>query len=437
MKRYYLSLLVLLMASVSYGQEGWTWSVLPSMPEPVSNNSVTQGYSGDTLCIYSFTGIDESKLFSGIHLKSWKYNTISQEWSNIPDVPDFQGKIAAAASTINNKIYVIGGYHVNADNTEISSEKTHVFDPEINSWIEDGADIPVAIDDHVQAVWRDSLLFVVTGWSNNGNVEDVQIYNPELDLWSEGTPVPNGSYRVFGGAGTITGDSLFYYGGVTSGTFSTQGKLRRGVINPNNPTEIEWTNLGNSPGDKGYRCGAIHYQDRIYFVGGSGDGYNYDGISYATNQGVAPLTRILTWWSEQGFWNEGLGAPYGVMDLRGLSQISENQWIICGGMGENQEVSEAVYLLTLNEDFGVSLGELEVALPLDIFYSNKNLIISGDIIEKGWTIEVYDLSGKLIVQKKLSTLYNSIHFNRTSSSYVVNIFDEDYNIVQTTRVIQP
>jgi len=43
-----------------------------------SNNSVAQGYSGDTLCIYSFTGIDESKLFSGIHLKSWKYNTISQ-----------------------------------------------------------------------------------------------------------------------------------------------------------------------------------------------------------------------------------------------------------------------------------------------------------------------------------------------------------------------
>ena len=41
----------------------------------------------------------------------------------------------------------------------------------------DGADIPKAIDDQVQAVWQDSLIYVITGWSNTTNVVDVQASN--------------------------------------------------------------------------------------------------------------------------------------------------------------------------------------------------------------------------------------------------------------------
>ncbi len=420
-----------------FGQDGWTWSVLPNMPEAVSNNAVSQGYSGETLCVYSFCGIDETKLFSGIHLKTWRYNTVTQTWSQLEDVPDIQGKIAAAASTVNNKIYVIGGYHVNANSTEISSEKIHVFDPETNSWLPDAMDLPTPIDDQVQSVWNDSLIFVVTGWSNNGNVNKVQIFNPSLNQWQEGTNVPAGQYQVFGGAGTITGDSIFYYGGVINGSFTTQKKLRKGIINADDPTEIDWTNLGNSPGNKGYRCGAIHYQDRIFFVGGAGDGYNYDGISYATSQGVAPLHRILTWWSEQEIWSEGLGAPYGVMDLRGLAKVNDNQWIICGGMTENQEVSDAVYLLTLDTDYGVSVRE-EIPLPYRIYFKGENLIIQEQKTMLGGSIQVLDITGKILVNQKLSSSYNSIQLPAISKGVlVVTILDNQGNFIQSSRVIQP
>ena len=137
------------------------------MPEPVSNNAVTSAYSGDTLCIYSFAGIDTTKSPNGIHNKSFKYNTITQQWFQLPDLPQGLTRIAAGASTINNKIYIIGGYHVFANFNEESLNYVHVFDPETNIFLPDAAPLPTRIDDHVQAVWRDSLIFVITGWSQN------------------------------------------------------------------------------------------------------------------------------------------------------------------------------------------------------------------------------------------------------------------------------
>jgi len=61
------------------------------MPEPVANNAVVSAMCGDTLCVYSFCGIDETKTPAGIHLKSWRYNTVTQVWSQLADVPDDTG----------------------------------------------------------------------------------------------------------------------------------------------------------------------------------------------------------------------------------------------------------------------------------------------------------------------------------------------------------
>ena len=178
-----LTLLLLSFFSKKTAAQDW-WQPLPAMPERVSNNAVVAAKSGGASFVYSFTGIDSTKKWSGIHLKSWRFNTMSEVWQQIPPVPDpAGGKIAASASVVKNKIYLIGGYHVAANGDETSSKKTHRFDPETNDWLPDGADIPVAIDDHVQAVWRDSLIFVVTGWSNTANVPNVQIYNPSTDAW--------------------------------------------------------------------------------------------------------------------------------------------------------------------------------------------------------------------------------------------------------------
>ena len=159
-----------------------------------------------------FAGIDETKAYSGIHKKAFRYNTQTQIWDEIAELPSGNGRIAAGASLVKNKIYIIGGYHVASNYNEVSSNKVHVFDPESNTYEADGTPIPLAIDDQVQAVWRDSLIYVISGWSNTANVANVQIYNPSSDTWSNGTSLPNSSnYKVFGGSGSIfsTGSGVF------------------------------------------------------------------------------------------------------------------------------------------------------------------------------------------------------------------------------------
>ncbi|NND95093.1 MAG: hypothetical protein HKN45_09520, partial [Flavobacteriales bacterium] len=203
--KFFLSIHLVCLSIGMLGQYNWTWEELPLMPEAISNNAVAQGVIGEDVYVYTFSGIDTTKTNEGISLVSMRYSMNEGQWDYIEDLPDTLGKIAAAASSVDNIIYIIGGYHVfDGAPFELSSDRVHRYCPETNSYLQDGASIPFAIDDQVQAVWRDSLIYVVTGWSNTQNVEYVQIYNPSIDEWQQGTPVPNGTvYEAFGASGTI------------------------------------------------------------------------------------------------------------------------------------------------------------------------------------------------------------------------------------------
>jgi N-acetylneuraminic acid mutarotase len=327
-------------------QNEWQWTQLTSLPFPSTNHVLASGTSGENKFVYLFGGIDSTKLPLGISNKGLRYNVTTNVWETIQDLPSGLPRIAAGASTIKNKIYIAGGYHVYENLNEESLNKLHIFDPETNTFLTDGEEIPLPIDDHVQAVWKDSLLFIVTGWSNTSNVSNVQIYNPSNNAWMLGTSVPNNnSYKAFGASGAIVGDTIYYAGGATGSNFLGTNKFRKGAINPNNPTEIDWTLETNNPGSAGYRMGAFELENSVYWIGGGENTYNFDGIAYDGSGGVEPLERIMEYNTTSGVWNEGLGFPLGVMDIRGIAPIDNNSFIIAGGMNSNQEVIDNVYLI--------------------------------------------------------------------------------------------
>ena len=80
----------------------WVVTASGSLPEPVSNQAVSEGFVGEVPHIFSFGGIDSTKLFSGIHLRSYRISTLTGEVERIQDLPDTLGKIASAASRIND-----------------------------------------------------------------------------------------------------------------------------------------------------------------------------------------------------------------------------------------------------------------------------------------------------------------------------------------------
>lgn len=404
-----------------YSQTAWTWAELDTMPMKVSNNAVTQGtVSGETY-IYSFGGIDTTKIYSGITQRSFRYHVGTGTWEEISPMPSSLPYIASAASNVKNKIYVIGGYHVYSGGSEISSDEVIIYNPETNLYEPNGAPIPTPIDDQVQCVWRDSLIYVITGWSNTTNVTKVQIYDPALDQWSVGTDVPNSSsYRVFGGSGTIIGDTIYYFGGAATGfNFPASSKLRKGIINPIDPTQITWTLEEDAP-NNGYRQACLNYQNQIYWVGGSSTSYNYNGIAYNGTGGVPPLQQIMRYEAFHHWWNDGAGAPFGIMDLRGVGQVSSTSWIICGGMEEGQIVTNRTFLLSLDS----------IVAGLEQYESNSFRILQREIItpEPLLWFEVFLTDGRLVYSSSPNQTYIP---EWLSGPCIISICLGEYSVVKS------
>ncbi|MDB4088610.1 T9SS type A sorting domain-containing protein [Flavobacteriales bacterium] len=348
----YKSLFLLVFTSILLSLEIHSQDFISSLEQPlpvaISNNAVTGGMLDGVPHLFSFTGIDYRKNYRGIGLKSFRYNTTTQIWYTIPDVPDTRGKIAAGASTIDSIIYVIGGYHVDNRGNEVSSNKTHRYNINTNSYLIDGENIPVSIDDHVQAVWKDSLIFVITGWSNSGNIPNVQIYNPKLDTWSAGTSIPNShSFKSFGASGTIVGNTIYYYGGASGASgFNCQNILRVGEIDPMNPSSISWNDSILDPSIYCYRAACVSTPAGINWLGGSAITYNYNGIAYNGSGGVPTSNQNIYYNPTDSTLNHkyiyGDSLP---MDIRGIADFGNTKYLV-GGMINNQEVTTKVWKLS-------------------------------------------------------------------------------------------
>lgn len=395
------SLFAILISFSASAQFNWTWTELDTMPFRTANNAVCEAIVNGEEYVYSFGGIDTTKEYTGIHQRSFKYEVSSDTWSEIAALPDTLGKIAKGASFVNGKIYVIGGYHVFSNGNEISSDRVHIYNPSTDSYEADGAAIPIAIDDHVQAVYKDSLIFIVTGWSNTANRPEVQIYDTYLDQWQEGTAVPNNNFfKAFGPSGTIIGDTLYYHGGV-SGSFSFVARkyVRKGYINPTDPTDITWEQIADAPGDAGYRSACSSAGNTVFWIGGAGTAYNFNGIAYNGSGGVDPSARVLHFSLHDYQYNDETSEPYGVMDLRGIAKLSNNRWIICGGMDTNQVVSNRTFLL---ENPSVEVSDLIIPAGYEVAYKSDHVEIRTPGVGMAY---LYNGSGKRVREWKVKKNY--------------------------------
>jgi len=413
-------ILCLFVAQLIYCQSDWQWTELPSMPMRTANNAVCEAEAGGQEYVFSFGGIDTTKVYSGIHNRCFRYDVTGNSWSEIDTLPDAP-KIASGASYVNGKIYVIGGYHVSQSGNEVSSSKVHIYNPTTNAFEADGALIPTPIDDQVQCVYKDSLIFIVTGWSNNGNVPNVQIYDTYLNQWSAGTSTTNNAfYTAFGASGAIIGDTLYYHGGATGGSFGAKTFMRRGFINPADPTDITWTLMDNAPGTAGYRSACSTRGSTILWVGGSATSYNYDGIAYDGSGGVDPSARVLHFNNDLQMYSDETNQPYGVMDLRGIAKLANDRWIICGGMDTNQVVSNRTFLL---ENTSLHLTEsANHTFSLNDFGSY--VVIQSPVVAEA---KIVDEQGRIVKEFNSNSVFE-IH--RTESEIGIYYFIQKEQIVR-------
>ena len=402
--RRILGLVIGFLSFQTNAQTAWTWTQKANMPFQIANNAVSHGEMSSNPYVFSFGGIDTSKVYTGINKRAFRYDVTNDIWDEIDTLPVVLPLIASSAITVNNKIYIIGGYHVYSNGNETSSNEVIIYNPETNVYEPNGTPIPVPIDDQAQMVWRDSLIYVVTGWSNTSNVPNVQIYDPALDQWQSGTNLPNTSmYKAFGSSGYIIGDTIFYHGGASTGlNFPATKHLRKGVIDNSDPTQITWTTeLEASKAN--YRSACVSHGNNIFWIGGSETSYNYNGVAYNGTGGVEPAYTISRYDAQFQNWYEGNGSPFGVMDLRGIGQVDATSWVVCGGMEDGQQVSNRTFLLEYDPIVG-SISET----PKPVFNIINREIIFDEQVEN---VNLIGLDGSFITnlyQYKIPEMYSGV-----------------------------
>lgn len=320
---------------------------LPPLPIPVTNNAVAADTTGPVPHLYSLLGLDHTKRWSGITNRAFRLTWGDTTWRELPPVPG-SGRLAATAQVVRGRLYLFGGYTVAENGTEHSLANTDIFDPADGRW-RAGAPIPVPVDDAVSGVWRDSLVYLVSGWHDTDNVRLVQIYDPSADRWTTATPIPGPG--VFGHSGGIVGDAIVFIDGVEARParprYAILPQAWRGTIDPADPTRIAWRPLGPHPGPARYRAAAGVCGGRLLFAGGTDNPYNYDGIGY---DGVPsdPVAEAFAFDPATDGWTDTHPSPPR-MDHRGLVTWRGTGWAI-GGMGPDQRVLATAAELPLCRD---------------------------------------------------------------------------------------
>jgi N-acetylneuraminic acid mutarotase len=328
------------------------WAAEPKMqplPAPLSNNAVASLKARGGLRLYSLMGIGPKKKWDAVSNAVYSLNPDTGEWGEVRPVPGTAGRIAAAAAGARDHVFLFGGYVLDAQGGETTVPDVSVYDPLSDRWYR-GSDTPVPVDDSVIGVYQDRYIYLVSGWSNNDAVRNVQVYDGAKDKWLQATPIPG--TPVFGHAGALVNDTIVYVDGAHRSPAGSQPKYVAsdecwmGKIDHHDPTKIQWSKLPSHPGNARYRiaAGGSEKEQKIYFSGGTDNPYNYNGIGY-DGHASEPVAVTFAFNLRTGKWEMlNQKTPNPTMDHRGLL-VAPHGLMIIGGMEKGQQVTSRVTVL--------------------------------------------------------------------------------------------
>jgi hypothetical protein len=244
-----------------YDPQNDTWITRKPMPFPEQDFAITV-YQNRIYCI---GGEDKTQV----------YDPATDTWKIKTSMPT--ARYGAVAEVVNDKIYVIGGaQNLGYNQGYAPLDVNEVYDPTTNTW-STGAVIPYAVPS-VSAVVDNKILVIGS--------QIIQIYDPATNTWSTGTSpmkdINTGGYSVIAAAsatttGVMAPKRIYVYDGTNLQIY--------------NPYMDNWTN-GTPPPTSRESLGISVVNDKLYFIGGmsypiSGLGEYY--IFRATNEQYTPV----------------------------------------------------------------------------------------------------------------------------------------------------
>lgn len=426
-----LLLVLMLISGSAIGQDEWVVTSLSPLPEPTAYNAICEVKINNQSKVYSFGGTTDVTDTSRIHQRVFRYSVVGNQWDTLEHVPDTIGKIGMRASFVKNRIYLIGGHALDTVNNEkLVSSNLHIFNPFLDTFEVNGANMPTPKTNHIQAVWRDSLIFVLGGADNEGNSIDNYFYNPSFDSWSVCSSLPeNEFFKSEGGSGYILGDTIFYFGG-KSGIFSPSARnfLRKGIINKDDPTEINWFFVEDVVGFDLYDVVASGHDKTVLFFGGASEIYNYTGQNNDGNN-VDENERILHY-SSSANQSTVFNLNEGFKGINGTAKIGGGNWIVAGGVNSFGVVKDKVFLLS-----NVGLSGIEESLQppffglseFDQYYSIKT--------ENIGLVSVHDVLGRTLFQETKGLADIHVPKDNLKEGILIFVYDDQYSLPVSKKAI--
>jgi len=359
--KYRLFLIVLLTTSVV------PVHALPPLPEERANNPFVRVQSESGVIWFTGMGIAAGKTHQDLRADGWFLNEArGATWQRVPSLPAFQelaGRLGSHAIVLNDQIMIIGGYTVAADHTERSIPGIYQLNLAPEPGWQRVATMPVPVDDAVAFNHRDQSLVLISGWSDTGNVNLVQVWNARSDQWRQAEPWPGAP--VFGHSGGLLGDRFLVCGGAKiiyppegPRQFLASDECWLGALRDHGLLRIDWQPVPAMPGGPRYRAGAIGLHafgsDRIVFAGGADRPYNYNGVGY-DGKPAQPFDQVVSFDIDERRWYCHGRMPQARMDHRSLVHV-DGRLILIGGMDASHEVLNDALIWTLETPDACSPG---------------------------------------------------------------------------------
>lgn len=435
MKKMALLLLVCFFCGLANAQNQWSWTALAPIPIHTTDNAVCEALLSQGKFVYSFGGMQDVVSPSSVHQRVFKYNVTTDTWAETAHIPDTAGKIDNFASFVQQKIYLIGGKYVLDDSTFVTADKVHIYNPQTDTFEADGSPLPIPVSGQVQAVWNDSLIYVISGLSNGTTTPAVQIYNPSQDTWSSGTPLPDtNKFKCYGASGYILGDTIYYFGGaIQYPSSATVNYFRKGVINPSNPTVITWTFVSKSIGSPQYKSVCSGHNQTLFWVGGTDKTYNFDLKNAEDSTLVSPNMRLMEIKTKNLVQTNSFDPLNNVMDLNGMANVGGGNWIITGGIDSLHQVTNTTYLL-----HNPSLTDIKDALHPPFFkvYSidDEHFIVKTDNIGK---VFIYNTIGQLFYTSDKGLADLKVNKSELPEGILFFVYMNNISLPVTIKVVNP
>jgi N-acetylneuraminic acid mutarotase/uncharacterized small protein (DUF1192 family) len=292
---------------------------------------------------------------------------------------------AAYGAGPDGKIYIAGGWNVSDGGYY---QRVQIYDPALDSWSEAARDVPSPIGRSASAMSPDGMLYVFGGgWTSNVTM----IYNTQTDVWRYGTELP--AWGLDADAVVASPDQVFL---IDDGTSN---------VRVYNPIGDEWSSVAPLPTNLGWASAVLARNGDILVFGGSDTGYG----------DLSPLSSVLRYSIADDEWEysneylyDGLTSTSAVLDSYGRA-------VVLGGFDGAAVVDYVQVFLTSEvtgeyqiqisspQDGSVVTGVVEVQVePINSWgsgFAGVDLFVDGALYESrtstNTTSFLWDTSGLL------------------------------------------